>query len=127
MKARLFAASMSGQSFIALRHDQWIEMTINKSSKMKGVWIGINQNEEALHTNTKVVKIIAKFKESVKVIADVSKRRYKHIERLPSSMKKDEEAVQGAMKHCKSGILIPGSQTLPHFDFLNLGCLHQNN
>ena len=31
---------------------------------MKGGWIGITQNEEALHTNTKVVNIIAKVKES---------------------------------------------------------------
>ena len=98
MNAGLFAASISGQSFCALPHDQWIEMTMNKGSKMKGGWIGITQNEEALHTNTKVVNIIAKVKECVKVIADISKRRYKHIKCSPARMKKDEEAVQGVMK-----------------------------
>ena len=36
MKSGLFAASMSGRSFSALPHDQWIEMTMNKGSKMKG-------------------------------------------------------------------------------------------
>ena len=34
----------------------------------------------------------------MKVIADISKRRYNHIECSLSSMKKDEEAVQGIMK-----------------------------
>ena len=72
-------------------------MTMSKGSEMKCGWIGINQNEEALHTNT-VGNIIAEVKESVKVIADISKRWYKHIECSPSRMKKDEEAVQGATK-----------------------------
>ena len=98
MNADLFAASVSGQSFSALPHNQWTEMTMNKGSKMKGGWIGITQIKEALHTNTKVVKINVKVKESVKVIADISKDRYKHIECSPSRMKKDEEALQGAMK-----------------------------
>ena len=71
---------------------------MNKSSKINGGWIEINQNEEAFHTNTEVVTLIAKVKESVKVIADISKRRYKHIECSPSRMKKDEETVQGGMK-----------------------------
>ena len=65
MNAGLLAASMSGQSFSALPRDQWIEFKMNMGSKMKGGWIGITQNEEALHTNTKVVNIIAKVKESV--------------------------------------------------------------
>ena len=65
MNAGLLAASMSRQSFSALPRDQWIEFTMNIGSKMKGGWIGITQNEEALHTNTKVVNIIAKVKESV--------------------------------------------------------------
>ena len=98
MNAGLFAASMFSQSFFALPYDQWIETTMNKGSKIKGGWIGITQNEEALQTNTKVVNNIAKVKESVKVIADISKRRYNHIECSPSHMKKDEETVQGIMK-----------------------------
>ena len=85
---------MSGQSLSALPHDQWIEMTMNKGSKMKGGWTGITQEEVALHTNTKVVSIIAKDKESVKVIADISKRRNKHIECSPITYEKKIK------KHC---------------------------
>ena len=36
MRSGLFSASMSGRPFSAIPHDQWIEMTINKGSKMKG-------------------------------------------------------------------------------------------
>ena len=71
MNAGLFEASVSGQSFSALPHDQWIEMMMNKGSKLKGGWIGITQNEEAAHTSIKV-NIIAKVKESGKLIADIS-------------------------------------------------------
>ena len=53
---------MPGQSFSALPHDQWIEMMMNKGSKMKGGWIGITKNEEAIHNNTKAVNIIAKLR-----------------------------------------------------------------
>ena len=90
---------------------------------MKGFWIGTTQNEEALHTNTKVVKIIAKFKESAKVITDISKRRYKHIERLPSSMRKDEEAVQGAMKALQDWNSNPWVPDITTLRFLESGLL----
>ena len=49
-------------------------MMMNKGSKMKGGWIEITQNEEALHANTKVANIIVKVKESIKVITVISKR-----------------------------------------------------
>ena len=68
---------------------------------MKDSQIGITQNKEALHTNIKVVNVIAKVKESVKVITYISKRRDKHIKYSPSRMKKDKEAVKGTMKALK--------------------------
>ena len=42
-------------------------------------------------------------------------------------MKNDEEAVQGVMKALQKWNSNPGTQTLPHFDLLNLRSLHQNN
>ena len=72
MNAGLFEASISGQSFSVLPHNHWIETTMNKGSKLKGGWIGITQNEEAARTSTKVVNIIARVKESGKLIADIS-------------------------------------------------------
>ena len=69
MRSGLFSASMSGRPFSALPHDQWIEMTMNKSWKIKGGWIGITHNEQALQINTKVINNITKVKESLKEVA----------------------------------------------------------
>ena len=57
MRSGLFSASMSGRPFSAFHHDQWIETTMNKCSKMKGGWIGIMHNEEARQVNNKVINI----------------------------------------------------------------------
>ena len=53
IKAGMFTASLTGKPFSCLPYDQWIEMTMNKGSKMKGGWIGITQNEKALQTSIK--------------------------------------------------------------------------
>ena len=47
----LFAASMTS----SIPCDQWIEMTMNKGSKMKG---GFTENESMLHIHTKTVHFI---------------------------------------------------------------------
>ena len=94
MKSGLFSASMSGRLFSALPHDQWIEMTMNKGSKMKAGWIGIMHNEEALQVNTKVVNNITKVKESLKEVANIQKCQYSHTERSPAQMIKDVKTVE---------------------------------
>ena len=69
-------------------------MTMNKGSKMKGGWIGITLNEEALHVNTKVINSITKVKESLKKVANIKKRQYSHIECSPAQMIKDVKTVE---------------------------------
>ena len=96
LKAGMFTASLTGKPFSASSYEQWIEMTMNKGSKMKGGWIGITQNEEALQTNIKIVNKIMKVEVKLKEIAKWKQTQYKHIECLLSRMKKDEEAVQNA-------------------------------
>ena len=56
-------------------NDKWIAMTMNKDSTMKGGWIGITYNEEALQVNTTVINNITKEKESLKV-ANIKKCQY---------------------------------------------------
>ena len=90
----MFASSMTGSPFTALPHDQWIEMTMNKGSKMKGGWIGITNNENALHVNTKIVNKIVKLKETLTEIAGFGEYRRQHIECTTSRKEKDEHAVQ---------------------------------
>ena len=96
MKAGMFTASLTRKPFSGFLNDQWIETTMNKGSKMKGGWIGITQNEEALQTNIKIVNKITKVKVKLKQIAKLQQRQYKHIECSPSRMKKDEQAIQNA-------------------------------
>lgn len=96
MKEGMLTASITGKPFSSIPFDQWIEMTMNKGSKMKGGWIGITQNEEALQTNIKIVNKIAKVKVKLHDLAHLKERQYKHVECSPSRMKKDEEVVQNA-------------------------------
>ena len=94
MRSGLFSASMFVRPFSPLPHDQWIEMTMNKGSKMKAGWIGIMHNEEALQVNTKVVNNITKVKESLKEVANIQKCQYSHTERSPAQMIKDVKTVE---------------------------------
>ena len=94
MRSGLFSASMSGRPFSALPHDQWIEMAMNKGSKMKGGWNGITHNEEALQVNTKVINNITKVKESLKEVANTNKGQYSHVECSPAQMRKDVKTVE---------------------------------
>ena len=64
---------------------------------MKGGWIGITQNEEALQTNIKIVNKIAKVKVKLQELAQLKRRQYKHIKCSPSRMKKDDDSVQNAI------------------------------
>lgn len=62
---------MSGNTFSAVPHDQWITMTMCKRSKMKGEWIGITDNETTLQINSKVVNNFTIAKESLKSVANL--------------------------------------------------------
>ena len=58
MEQGLFAASMTSLPFSWITYDQWIEMTMNKGSKMKGGWIGFTKNESMLNIHAKTVNFI---------------------------------------------------------------------
>ena len=75
-------------------HDQWIEMAMNEWLKMEGGWIGIINNEAALEINTKAINNIIKMKESIKSVANIKNRQFKHIECSPAQMMKDAKTVE---------------------------------
>ncbi len=66
MKQGLFSASLSGLPFSAIPYDQWIEVTMNKGSKMKGAWIGITKNEAMFNIHTKTVNKVMKVHDTLK-------------------------------------------------------------
>ena len=80
MKSGLFSASISDNPFLAMTHDQWIEMTRNKGLKIKGCSIGIANNEVTFQINTKVVNNNTKVKESLKSLTNIKNRQFKYIE-----------------------------------------------
>lgn len=94
MENGLFSASLRGRRYSAIPHDQWIEVTMNKGSKMKGGWIGITQNESALNVHTKIVNKIAMVRETLHKAADLQARTYDHAENSKSRITKDEKVVQ---------------------------------
>ena len=87
VRSRLFSASTSGRPYSALPHGQWIEMTMNKGSKMQCGWIGITNNEAAVNNITKT-------KESLKEVANIKKRQFQHIECSPAQMEKVEKLLK---------------------------------
>ena len=80
MKSGLFSASISGNPFLAMTHDQWIEMTRNKGLKIKGGSIGIANNEVTFQINTKVVNNDTKVKESLKSLTNIKNHQFKYTE-----------------------------------------------
>ena len=53
-----FAQSMTGKLYSSIPWDMWIEMTMNKCSKMKAGWLSILRNEKQLMADTKNVNKI---------------------------------------------------------------------
>ncbi len=48
MQKGMFCASISGRPFSALPFDQWIEITMNKGSKMISGWVRFTKNESMI-------------------------------------------------------------------------------
>ena len=94
MKQGLFSASLSGLPFSAIPYDQWIEVTMNKGSKMKGGWSGITKNEAMLNIHTKTVNKIMKVHDTLKASASMKREKRDHIANAKSRLVKDETAVQ---------------------------------
>ena len=77
----LFSQSMSGNPYSCLPLDLWIEMTMNKDSKIKGGWKHISGNEKMLFTNTKNINLVNRIRSSLNMLA----RPY-----VPAGMRKSE-------------------------------------
>ena len=102
MDEGLFSASMSGLPFSSIPHDQWIEMTMNKGSKMKDGWIGFTKNESMINipppppppTHTHTVNTMMKVREALHKQASISDAKRDHAANSKSRMKTDEQRVQ---------------------------------
>ena len=94
MQDGLFAQSMTGKPYSCLPIDLWIEMTMNKGSKMKSGWLKILKNEKMLLTDTRVVNCVNCVRVSLQAIAQLNQHSQIHLESSPSRIKIDEQGVQ---------------------------------
>ena len=74
MRDGLFAQSMMGKPYPCLPLDLWIEMTMNKGSKMKAGWLRILKNEQMLLSHVRNANLINRIRVCLQGIT----RYYKH-------------------------------------------------
>jgi len=94
MRDGLFSQSMTGKPYSALPLDLWIEMTMNKGSKLKAGWLRILKNEKMLLVDTRIANSVNQVRSSLHNTAKSIATRQQHSENTATRLKVDEEAVQ---------------------------------
>eukprot|EP00794_Sanderia_malayensis_P000931 gene931-241_t len=90
----LFAQSMTGKPYSCLPLDLWIEMTMNKGSKMKAGWKRILQNEKMLMIHTRNANSVNTVRVALHAMANLRKATKGHRENSTFRLKTDEQVVQ---------------------------------
>ena len=68
----LFSQSMTVQPYSCLPLDLWIEMTMNKGSKMNGGWYHFLKNEPMLLFHTRTVNFVNRVRDSLHALANLN-------------------------------------------------------
>ena len=89
-----FAQSMTGKPYSSIAWDMWIEMTMNKGSKMKAGWLSILRNEKQLMVDTRNVNNLGRTQAALHNQVSRKQLSRKHNECAPARMRRDEQAVQ---------------------------------
>ena len=90
----LFSQSMTGNSYSCLPLDLWIEMTMNKGSKMKSGWKSILKNENMLLTHTLTANYVNRVRVSLHSFANMKKSASVHRENTTKRKNLDEKSTQ---------------------------------
>ena len=94
MRDSLFAQSMMGKPYSCLPLDLWIEMTMNKGSKMKAGWLRILKNKQMLLSSVRNANLINRIRACLHAIANMEETSRCHAENSTSRLKIDEQAMQ---------------------------------
>ena len=94
MREGLFAQSMTGKPYSCLPLDLWIEMTMNKGSKMKAGWKSILKNEKMLFTHTRTVDSVNRVRRSLHELANIKDSSKGHKENSTKRLLHDELGIQ---------------------------------
>ena len=89
-----FALSLTGNPYSSMPWDLWIEVTMNKGSKLKSGWLSMLKNEKQLLVHSRNVNNIARIRVAHNKAANKKAQKWKHIECRPKRMKEDEQMVQ---------------------------------
>ena len=90
----LFAQSMLGKPYSCLPLDLWIEMTMNKGSKMKAGWLRILKNEQMLLSHVRNANLINRIRVCLHVIANMEETSRCHAKNSTSRLMINEQAVK---------------------------------
>ena len=89
-----FTQSMTGKPYSSIAWDMWIEMTMNKGSKMKAGWLSILRNEKQLMVDIRNVNNLSRIQAALHNQVSRKQLSRKHNECAPARMRRDEQAVQ---------------------------------
>ena len=91
----LSAQFLTGNPYSCLPLDTWIEMTMNKVSKMKADWKNMLKNETMLPSHAENANLINRIRVSMHKLADRKKaNKYVHKENQTGRLKVDEKGFQ---------------------------------
>ena len=89
-----FSQSITGNAYSSIPWDMWIEMTMNKGSKLKAGWLSILRNEKQLMTDIRNANNLGRIRAAVHNQVNRKQLFQTHTECAPTRMRKDEQAVQ---------------------------------
>ena len=81
--------------------DMWIEMTMNKASKLKAGWLSILQNENQLMADTRNANNLDRVRAAPDNQGNRKQLSQKHNECTPARLHVDEQAVQDIISSIK--------------------------
>ena len=123
LKEGLFSQSMTGKPYSCLPLDLWIEMTMNKGSKMKAGWKHILKNEKMLLAHTKTTNACNKVRNSLHVLANLKDSSKDHRENCKKRLQRDEKGVQDLDKCLGEFDCDPFDETKPTLRSLQSGMM----
>ena len=77
-----------------LPFDQWIDVTLNKGSKMKYGWVGFTKNQGMRYIHAKTISKIKSTRQALKAAANIKEKDCSHSEDFPANSRLAVKHVQ---------------------------------
>ena len=93
-----FAHSLTGNPYSGQALDMLIEVTMNKSSKLKSGWLSILKNEKLLLVHSRNANNVIVIRSDVHDFINQKKNVHKHTDSTPHGLRFDEQLVQDLLQ-----------------------------